>query len=911
MKRILQRIAQKSPHRRLLQHADTARVARKVKAHASVSPPNKWWRRWLWYGNPQRFRDWWFTHEGKVAGLKIIGTTAGVAFIGIAGLFLYFAKDLPSPGKVNSLGLAQTTRFYDRSGQKLLYEVYGDKNRTVIDLNEMSDHVKHATIAIEDKDFYKHGAFSSFGLIRAAWNNVFQKDAVTQGGSTITQQYVKNALLSPERTFTRKIKELILSIQIEQLYNKDDILELYLNEIPYGTLAYGVQAASKTYFSKPAKDLTIDEAAMLAALPQAPTYYSPYGGHTDDLVNRRNLVIDSMREQGYITEEEATQAKGTDTLAKVNATPNLYRDITAPHFVLHAQQVLESKYGAKTTTEGGLNVITTLDLGMQQKAEEAVKNGIGVVDRAGGNNIALVAGDPKNGQVLAMVGSRDFNYPGFGTFNAALARRQPGSSFKPYVYATGFKTGNWGPGSVMYDVKTDFGGYTPNNYDNRFHGQMTIRKAIDNSFNIPAVKMLYIVGLQAALDTAHSMGITTLQNPSDYGLSLVLGAGEVKLADHVNAYESFANGGMHYDQTPILKVTDPKGNVLEDNSNPKGKRVLDEQVAYSINSILSDDSSRTITFGRNNPDMNIPGHITGVKTGTTDKNKDGWMIGYTPDLVAGVWVGHNDNKGMSGITSRLTGATWAPFMKAALEGQPNKDFPRPAGIKEVTLDSFTGKLPGAGTRQTHKDIFPSWFTPKPAAGPRTVTIDRISNKLATECTPEAAKQTVTGQGLEAEIPPTDPAYARWNPPVQALGASLGLGIGGSAPTGDAKDDVHKCTDAKPTISLSTQQVGNKLRITATATSGTHPVKHIDVKYNGQVISAADINGSATHTFDYAPPTNGSYTFTADVQDTALYSASTSVTTTFNGLSEEGGGGAFLPLFNLAAWPLARLFGVGV
>lgn len=872
----IRRILNRTPARRLANHADTARVARKLRTHANVTPPTTWHKRWVWYMSPRRFSDFWFTHEGKVAALKIAGVGAGVAFISIAGLFLYFAKDLPSPGKVNSLGLAQTTRFYDRTGQKLLYEVYGDKNRTVIDLNDMNDNIKHATIAIEDKDFYKHGAFSSFGILRAAINNVFKKSDNIQGGSTITQQYVKNALLSPERTFTRKIKELILSIQIEQLYSKDDILELYLNEIPYGTLAYGVQAASKTYFSKPAKDLTIDEAAMLAALPRAPSYYSPYGANTDDLKSRRDLVISQMQAQGYITEEQAKQAKAVDTLAKVNNTPNLYRDITAPHFVLHAQSVLEEKLGNKQVDEGGLKVITTLDLDKQAKAEEAVKNGIGVVDRAGGNNVALVSGDAKNGQILAMVGSRDFNYPEFGTFNAALARRQPGSSFKPYVYATGFKTNNWGPGSVMYDVKTDFGGYVPNNYDNRFHGQMTIRSAINNSFNIPAVKMLYIVGLQAALDTAHSMGITTLQNPSDFGLSLVLGAGEVKLADHVNAFQSFANGGMHYPQTPVLKVTNPQGKTLIDNTNPKGKRVLDPQVSFLINNILSDDTTRTTTFGRNNPDMNIPGHTTAVKTGTTDKNKDGWMIGYTPDLVTGVWVGHTQNRSMSGITSRLTGATWAAYMRKALEGVPNKQFDKPAGIKQVTLDSFTGKLPGPSTRTRHTDVFASWYVAKPAAGTQTVTIDKVSNKIATACTPEAAKQTVTGQGLEAEIPPTDPAFARWNPPVQQLGATLGLGVGGNVPTGSATDDIHKCDDVKPTVSLSAQTSGNTIQITASVTSGTHTANKLEIKYNGQVIASPSVNGSGTFTTTYNPTSSGNYTFTADVLDSALYSGSATV-----------------------------------
>src|SRR3990167_1442284 len=297
-------------------------------------PPAKWWKRWLWYAHPKRFKDFWLTPNGRRTALKLAGIWAGSVFILIAGLFLYFAKDLPSPGKVNSLTLKQTTRFYDRSGQHLLYEVFGDENRSVVELDQIAKPMQQATISVEDKDFYKHGAFSSLGIIRAAFNNLFNRQQGVQGGSTITQQYVKNALLSPERTFTRKIKELILSIQIEQLYNKDDIMELYLNEIPYGTLAYGSQAAAKTFFDKDASELTIDEAATLAALPRAPTYYSPYGQHTDDLIIRRNLIIDLMRDQGYITTEEADAAKSVDTVAKVNQDPNLYASIKAPLFVL-------------------------------------------------------------------------------------------------------------------------------------------------------------------------------------------------------------------------------------------------------------------------------------------------------------------------------------------------------------------------------------------------------------------------------------------------------------------------------------------------------------------------------------------------------------------------------------------------
>ncbi|MEX0934606.1 MAG: transglycosylase domain-containing protein, partial [Candidatus Saccharimonadales bacterium] len=410
-----------------------------VAKFGKITPPELWWRRWVWYMNPRRFKDWWFSKPGAMAALRISGAIAGVLLLFIVGLFLYFAKDLPSPGQINARALEQTTRFYDRTGEHVLYEVYGDQNRTYIDLEDISENVINATIAIEDRNFYSQGAFSSLGILRAAIYNVLGVSNGLQGGSTITQQYVKNALLTPEQTFSRKVKELILSMQIEQLYNKDDILELYLNEIGYGAQAYGAQAASQMYFSKDASDITLDEAALLAALPQAPTYYSPYGQNIEALEWRMDAVLDLMVDQGYITEEEAEEAKEEDTLAKVNATPESFRNIKAPHFVIRAQQQLEERYGPQTVLQGGLEIITTIDMDLQEKADKAVSDGIVHVNNGGGNNAALVASDPNTGQVLAMVGSHNFNQPGYGAFNAATAQRQPGSSFKPYVYALGFE----------------------------------------------------------------------------------------------------------------------------------------------------------------------------------------------------------------------------------------------------------------------------------------------------------------------------------------------------------------------------------------------------------------------------------------------------------------------------------------
>ncbi|MEX0668247.1 MAG: PBP1A family penicillin-binding protein [Candidatus Saccharimonadales bacterium] len=843
-----------------------------VTKFGRITPPEVWWRRWLWYMHPRRFKDWWFTKPGAIAALRILGVAAGILLLLVIGLFLYFARDLPSPGQINAQALDQTTKFYDRSGEHLLYEVYGDENRTYIDLEDISENVINATIAIEDRNFYQQGAFSSLGILRAAIYNVLDVGNGLQGGSTITQQYVKNALLTPEQTISRKVKELILSMQIEQLYDKNDILELYLNEIGYGAQAYGAQAASQMYFSKDASDITLDEAALLAALPQAPTYYSPYGQNIEALEWRMDAVLDLMAEQGYITEEEATEAQEVDTLAKINATPNSFRNIKAPHFIIRTQQQLEERYGAQTVLQGGLEIITTIDLDLQEKADKAVADGIVHVNNGGGNNAALVASDPNTGQILAMVGSHNFNQPGYGAHNAATAQRQPGSSFKPYVYAQGFESGDWGPGSTMYDVRTDFGGgYTPQNFDGGFRGVMSIRQALGESRNIPAIKMLYIVGMQETLDLVSRMGITTLGDASNYGLSLVLGSGEVQLNQHVNAYEVFANGGTHYEQSTILKVTEPNGTVLEEWELPEGEEIFDEQTTYLISSILSDDVARTPTFGANNPYFAIPGHTVAVKTGTTDDLRDGWAMGYTRDLVAGVWVGNSDNTVMRQSTHLMTGPIFSQFIRDALDGVENKPFERPSGIKSVTLDRYTGGLKSEHSEATRTDLFPSWYQTRESGGIETAIIDTISGHLATECTPERAQKEITSYGLRAEIPPEDLAFSRWNPPVAALANRLGLGSGQAIPT--RTSTTHSCDDEEPNIDefeATYNPITGIVTVTAEVVAGEFDIDSVEISYNNQVIHTCSSAGTCE--VEYTPTSGGPHTFNVLVIDEGLYDA---------------------------------------
>ncbi|HUC20776.1 MAG TPA: transglycosylase domain-containing protein [Candidatus Polarisedimenticolaceae bacterium] len=857
-----------------------------------------------------RFKRYWLSADGA----RRIGIIVGTGLLAIVALFAYFAKDLPSPGKINARIGAQNTVFYDRTGQTKIFEIHGDKNRKVVEFNQMPKDLRNATIAIEDRNFYKEGAFSVNGTLRAAFYN-FTKRGRFQGGSTITQQYVKNALLNPsDFSITRKIKELILSIEIDQLYKKDDILRLYLNEIPYGSQAYGVEAACRTFFPGNIKDdncsaqMTLSQSATFAAMANLPTYYSPYGQHLEALKSRQALVLNTMAQQKYITQEEADAAKVTDFAAiGLAPAPQIATQVSPyPHFAQYAQEYLENKYGTRTVESGGLKVITSLDIKKQKLMERAINgpNGITAVRHSGGSNVAMVSGDPKTGQVLAMMGSYDPNDKDFGAFNVALANRQPGSSFKPIVYATAMK-GNWGPGSTLYDVKTDFGGgYVPKNYSGGNYGVQSIRTALAGSLNIPAVKMLYIAGVADSIKTAHALGISTLNMPaSHYGLTLVLGSGEVKLNDMVNAYESFANGGVHHEATPILKITDPRQHVLMDTSKPtKPKRVLDAQISYLMANIMSDTKARQYIFGANNP-LQINGRTVAAKTGTTTDFKDAWTMGYTPDLVTGVWAGNNNNQPMTSEAVDIAAPLWHDYMAGytdrktrekvpgALDEYPTtSNWTAPPGIQSLTIDADTGGAVTAATRRRRTDVFPSWYKPQAAGGLKTATIDKVTGKLATECTPPAAVQTVTAGQVHAEIASTDEAYTRWQTPVAALARSLGYSSGGGAiPT--EKDNLHSCSDTKPAVNVSVS--GNStLVITANVTSGTHTANALTFYFDDQIISTQAINGSTSYSFSYDAPASGSHTIKAVVTDVALYSGQDE--TTVNTVATGGFVGSFPP-----------------
>jgi len=606
---------------------------------------------------------------------KIIKALILLAVLGILSfsiLVFFLSRDLPNPNQLIQREVAQSTKIYDRTGENILYEIHGDQKRTLVSLNEIPNNVKNATISIEDKNFYKHGGISIWAMVRTMITNVLYNRSA--GGSTLTQQFVKNAILSNEKTFTRKIKEIILAQKIEKKFSKDEILQMYLNEIPYGSNAYGVEAASRKYFGKSVKDTNLAEAAILAALPQSPSRYSPYGTHKDLLIARQQYILDIMQEQGYISADEKEAAKKFELKFAAPET-----NITAPHFIMYIKEILAEKYGEKTIEQDGLKIYTTLDLYKQKIAEEVVKGkSEDYPKKYNANNAALVSIDPKTGQVLAMVGSRDyFNEDIDGQVNIATSLRQPGSSIKPLVYATLFNRG-YTPNTILYDVVTNFAAsgptYEPHNYNGKEYGPVSIRQALAGSLNVPAVKAIYLAGIKNVITLAQDMGYTTLNDPDRFGLSLVLGGGEIKMVEHVNAFSAFAREGELSPVSVILKIEDKDGKVLEEYKEKK-KTVLSSQVAREVTSILSDNAARSFIFGAKNF-LTLADRPVAAKTGTTNDYKDAWTIGYTPSLVTGVWVGNNDSKEMNkGADGSVVAAPiWNEYMSRVLTGTPVEQF---------------------------------------------------------------------------------------------------------------------------------------------------------------------------------------------------------------------------------------------
>ncbi len=703
---------------------------------------------------------------------RILRGIVGLAAIGIVFaiiLFAWYFKDLPRPGELRAHSTSESTILYDRTG-KQIYDISGDERRILLKSDEIPKTMKDAVVSIEDHNFYHHHGVDFGGIIRGTILKPITGHGI-QGGSTITQQYIKNALLSPKRSVARKIKEIILALEIEAIYSKDDILTLYLNEVPFGSNVYGIEAASQAYFGKSAKDgLSVSEAATLAAIIQAPTRYSPYGSHVDSLMARKRTVIDNMVKYNYIHPGDADKAKTEAPLAAKDFAEK--RDnFPAPHFVMYVREQLVQKYGEDLVQRGGLRVTTSLDLDLQQKAVEAVQEQAKTLDHVKASNTSLVSIDPKTGQILAMVGSIDyFDREHEGNFNVATAQRQPGSSIKPIVYATLFK-GSWSPSSVLWDVQTDFSGYKPNNFDGKFHGPLTIRKALGNSFNIPAVKALQLAGIPNFIDTAKDVGITTFGDRKDVGLSLALGAGEVRLVDLTGAYGALANNGDFNPTASILKIQDSRGKVL-DEWKQSSKSVIKPEIAYEISSILSDTDAKKPTFERLLGVLSVSGKTTAVKTGTTNNYKDAWTIGYTPSLVTGVWAGNNNGDEMDhGGGSTAAAPIWHSFMVKALKDSKNEPFFRPSSITDKTVDLLSGKNPTPASGQLVQDIFAPWQVPnKDDDVHLSVKVCKSNGLLATDNTPPDEIEDRVFTRVHSE----HPENSAWEGPVQAWAQSQGF-----------------------------------------------------------------------------------------------------------------------------------------
>lgn len=698
----------------------------------------------------------------KLSNKKIVLLLCAGLFLFLGGTLVWasFIK-LPDLSNFAARKIANSSKIVDRTGEVVLYDINQGVRRTEIPLSEMGDNIKNATIAIEDQNFYTHKGIRITSIIRSTLINI-KEGSFSQGGSTITQQIIKNTLLNKDKTITRKIKEWVLALKLEKYFTKNEILEIYLNDNPYGGTIYGIEEASQAFLNKNAKDLTVAEAAYMAAIPKAPTYYSPFGKNKDKLEARKNTVLKKMKDLGYITDQQYEEAKNEVVVFNTQAQ----NSIKAPHFVFYILDYLQQKYGEDVMENGGYTIKTTIDYDLQKKAEEIVlKNALKNEKDLNASNSGLMAIDPQTGQILAMVGSRDYFDKNIdGAYNIVTAKRQPGSSFKPFVYAAGFQKG-YTPDTILFDVSTEFSTtcssdpkscYNPDDFDGKFKGPLTVRSALAESRNVPAVKMLYLVGLDDALTMAKTLGINDLGNKSQYGLSLVLGGGEVSLFDMTSAYGVFANGGVKNPTTGILSVVDNKGSVIEEYEKSESQ-VIDKNIALNIDDILSDTQARAPTFGSTyNTSFGAA-----FKTGTTNDNKDAWIIGYTPTIVVGVWSGNNDNKPMKKGGSAVSGPTWKEFIQEVVKKYPTTSFEKP--LPDPDYNSLKPVLRGL------------WM------GNKSVFIDKITGKLATENTPVESREErlVTDvqsilywvnksdpRGPIPQNPWSDPQFGSWNTGVQ-------------------------------------------------------------------------------------------------------------------------------------------------
>jgi penicillin-binding protein 1A len=838
------------------------------KAEYLASLPKHPLKRLLYRMHPARFWSFWFSKRGGLLALKVTGVAILLSVLMVGGLFAYYRKDLDQirPGELAKRVQTTVTKYLDRNGE-LLWEDKGQGDyKLVIDGNEINKYMKDATIAIEDKDFYKHGGISVSGIFRSAVNNLH--GGGTQGGSTLTQQLVKQVFFADEAAdrglggIPRKIKEMILAIEVERMYNKEQIINLYLNESPYGGRRNGVESGAQTYFGVSSKDLTLPQAALLAAIPNSPGLYDPYNtaGH-EALLERQHTVLNNMADQGSITRAEADEAIKFPILDSVKQLSDQYADIKAPHFVQMVRAQLEQELGKATVGQGGLTVTTTLDSKIQAKLEESM-NAMFASSQpnfAGFTNGAATVEDTQTGQIVAMMGSRDYNQPGFGQDNAALAFIQPGSTIKPLVYAQlmsdqGKGKTNYGSGSVLADDRSmaSIYGAELNNADKKFMGSINIRRALALSRNVPAVKAMHISGVQPTLNKIHELGNTSYCTngvDAQAGLSSAIGGCGSRMIDHVNAYATLGRMGTYKPTSSVLKVTNSQGEVIKQFKD-ESKQVLDPQVAYILSDILSDDNARAGLYGRNFYGLSVPGVRTAAKTGTSDKGgqpKDIWTMSYSPALTMAVWLGNPDTTPLRNGNSSIPAKIIGQVMEYA-----HKDVYGPEGKWNAANGGSWFTQP-TGVQKINGELFPSWYNKSQGQSNAKLTFDKVSKKKATSCTPDGAK-------IEVDVTKTtDPITKK-----DVFTANDGYDA-------TADDDFHQCTDAKPTVSNVTtkKDSGNTYTISASVTAGTHALQTVEIRVGSTIV--ATLPAGSSYSASYTFPNSSAQTISVIATDAGYYS----------------------------------------
>ena len=864
------------------------------KGKISFKNPQNRQKKWTRFFDPRWylsiFLSWkffWITFR--------IGTILFLCgLISLIGLYLHYREDLPPITYLDSCLGGETTKYYDRTGQTLLWASKSDIDCQIVGLDEISPYLIDAVLASEDQNFYNHAGFEPAAIARAAINNI--RGRSIQGGSTITQQYIKNAVLKErQKNLSRKFRELVLAIEMDRVFSKDEILKAYLNTISFGSVYQGIEASSQGYFNKKASQLTLAEASLLAAAIPAPT---TYWANPDIHKERQRQLLKLMLDNGSIDQSEYKEALKVDVLETVRTTKNQYEDIKAPHFILEVEKRLQKDFNnGQSVRLKGWKVITTIDIKAQELAEDAIATSMPEIDKRGFDNAAGVAIDVKTGKVIAHVGSRDFDYPKFGQTDTVTTKRSPGSAFKPFNYATLMtNSSRWGPGSTFYDYQTVFTdkGYEPQNFNDKYHGATTMRRALGISSNVIAIKAMYIAGIDDVHQLAKQAGLRSgIECGGNYcGLSSGIGGGAaVRLDELTNAYATFARNGVYQPLTYIDKIYDSKGNLIH-NWRPSPERVIKPEVAWLINDMLSDRKARyTQRF-------NLKDAVGAIKTGTTDDWRNNHIFGYTKSVVFGTWMGHHDIT-VGHEKNPQTTVPKAILLKAFMDPY-HQDLPnhtknawkKPSGIQEFYLDLKSGyqisesvriemeSEDSTGLGSILKDVYPSWYRPVPRPDlSGKIEIDLISKKRATVCTPPLALRKVGVSPINSELPPNDEYYENWMLPIQDY---LGEIIQGS---GDIiygqEDDVHKCNDRLPRIKISSPPVCNiSCRIIAEVTPGSHPVNRVNFLVDNQILpnGTKTVSNSKTRiSYLYEPATSQEFqTLTAEVIDQALYSSSSQI-----------------------------------